>query len=358
MCKIRLGDVATYVNGYAFKPSDWCSSGLPIIRIQDLTGSSYQLNYYDGEYAERIEINDGDVLISWSASLGVYTWSKGKALLNQHIFKVIFDKKHIDKNYFVFAVQYNLKELEKKTHGATMKHIIKKDFDDTLIPYPTLETQKYISRILLKVSNILEIRKQQLEKFDDLIKSRFVELFGDPIHNEKGWETSTVENVCAEIYGGGTPPKSHPEYYEDGNIPWVSSKDMKTDVLYDSQIHINQLGVDNSTAKMVPTNSVIIVIRSGILKHTLPVAINAVPVTINQDLKAFIPHKSVLTRFLAVQFKMHEMDILSGVRAVTADNIEFNSLKQREIIVPPLELQQQFLAFTEQVDKLRFVAIK
>ena len=77
----RLGDLATYINGYAFKPADWGDTGLPIIRIQDLTGNSYQLNRYDGEYPERIEVNDGDVLISWSASLGVYVWQRGKACL-------------------------------------------------------------------------------------------------------------------------------------------------------------------------------------------------------------------------------------------------------------------------------------
>ena len=130
---------------------------------------------------------------------------------------------------------------------------------------------------------------------------------------------------------------------------------MKTDVLTDSQIKINQLGVDNSTARMVPINSVIMVIRSGILKHTLPVAINAVPITVNQDLKVFIPNERVLTRFLAIQFKMHEKDILSGVRAVTADNIEFNSLKQRELIVPPIELQQEYVSFLEQIDKSKVV---
>ena len=129
---------------------------------------------------------------------------------------------------------------------------------------------------------------------------------------------------------------------------------MKTDVLKDSQIKINQLGVDNSTARLVPVNSVIMVIRSGILKHTLPVAVNKVPITVNQDLKVFIPGERILTRFLAVQFKMQEKDILSGVRAVTADNIEFNSLKQRRMIVPPIDLQQKYLMFLERIDKSKF----
>ena len=139
---MKLGDVATYINGYAFKPKDRGEIGLPIIRIQDLTGNAYDLGFYDGEYPEKIEINYGDILISWSASLGVYIWNRGKALLNQHIFKVVFDKVDIDKKYFVYAVQKKLDEMKMKTHGATMKHIVKKDFDAILIPYPSLNASK------------------------------------------------------------------------------------------------------------------------------------------------------------------------------------------------------------------------
>lgn len=230
-----------------------------------------------------------------------------------------------------------------------------KDLKQIKIEVPSLSEQDQIVKVLDKLQNLIAMRNDELSALDELIKARFVELFGDAIYNDKDWKTDTVDNLCEEIYGGGTPSKAHSEYYEDGDIPWVSSKDMKTDVLIDSQIKINQLGVDNSTAKIVPINSVIMVIRSGILKHTLPVAINAVPITVNQDLKVFIPGERVLTRFLAVQFKMHEKDILSGVRAVTADNIEFNSLKQRKLIVPPIELQKEYVSSLEQIDKSKVV---
>ena len=223
------------------------------------------------------------------------------------------------------------------------------------IEYPDNEEQRSIVTLLDKVSNIIEARKAELQRFDNLIKARFVEMFGDPVSNNMNWDTQSVESVCSDIYGGGTPSKAHPEYYENGDIPWVSSKDMKTDIITESQIYINHLGVENSTAKMVPVNSVIMVIRSGILKHTLPVAINAVPITVNQDLKVFLPDKCITAIFLSTLFKLLEKDILSGVRAVTADNIEFNSLKQRQIIVPPLDLQKQFTAFIEQLNKLKFV---
>ena len=149
----RLGDIATYINGYAFKPEDRGTEGLPIIRIQDLTGNSYDVGFYNGEYPKKVEINNGDVLISWSASLGVYIWNRGKALLNQHIFKVAFDKIEVNEQYFVFAVEYNLKEMEAKMHGATMKHIIKRDFDNIKIPFPSAEKQKEIADILLKIEN-------------------------------------------------------------------------------------------------------------------------------------------------------------------------------------------------------------
>ena len=218
----------------------------------------------------------------------------------------------------------------------------------------SIEEQNSIVAQFEKIDTLICLRKQQLSKLDELVKSRFIEMFGDPIYNEKRWLTDSVENVCSDIYGGGTPSKAHPEYYENGDIPWVSSKDMKSSILYDSQIRINQLGVDNSTAKIVPINSVIMVIRSGILKHTLPVAINAVPITVNQDLKVFVPSQRITSLFLMYLFKMLEKDILSGVRAVTADNIEFNSLKERMIIVPPIDLQLEFVSFVEQTDKSKF----
>ena len=188
----RLGDIATYVNGYPFKPEERGTEGLPIIRIQDLTGNAYDLGYYNGAYPKRIEINNGDVLISWSASLGVYIWNRGKALLNQHIFKVVFDKGVVDKQYFAFAVQHKLMEMESKTHGATMKHIVKKDFDNTEIPFPSVERQAEIANTLTKVKGVIDTRHQQLTALDHLIKARFVEMFGDPVVNDRGWQKITL----------------------------------------------------------------------------------------------------------------------------------------------------------------------
>ena len=372
--RVKLSDLYDIGSSKRVFQSEWRKSGVPFYRAREIAKLSID-GYVDNElfidedlYLEYIDKygkpEAGDVMVTGVGTLGVcyvvkqedrfyfkdgnILWFKQKAkdrILPEYLVKA-FDSKDV-KEF-----------IDKNSSGTTVGTFTIQTAKKMEISLPSIEEQRNIIQKITKIESVIKQRRQELQLLDDLIKARFVELFGDAIHNDKGWETDTVEKLCKEIYGGGTPSKSHPEYYEDGDIPWVSSKDMKTDVLTDSQIKINQLGVDNSTAHMVPINSVIMVIRSGILKHTLPVAINAVPITVNQDLKVFIPNERVLTRFLSVQFKMHEKDILSGVRAVTADNIEFNSLKQRELIVPPIELQQEYVTFLAQIDKSKFSVIK
>ena len=182
-------------------------------------------------------------------------------------------------------------------------------------------------------------------------------MFGDPISNEKGWRTIEISDACQRIIGGGTPSKSHSEYFE-GSIPWVSPKDMKSDIITDSIDHITEEAIANSTTNLVPVGSVLMVVRSGILKHDLPVAINAVQVTINQDMKAFVPGKGITASFLRNFFKAIESDVLTGVRKVTADNIDFKAFQQRQMIMPPISLQNEYETFCKQVDKSKVAVQK
>ena len=201
--KIPLGEVASYINGYAFKPIDWGKSGLPIIRIQNLTDENKEFNYYEGNFDKKYLIVKGDILISWSASLGVYEWNKSDAILNQHIFKVVFDKIQIDKKYFFFALKKILKEAIKNTHGSTMKHITRPQFEKILFPFYELEKQKKIAKILESISNIIEKKKQKLQEYDELSKSIFICTFGDLSINNKNFEMKKIKEI-AEIFIGVT----------------------------------------------------------------------------------------------------------------------------------------------------------
>ena len=222
------------------------------------------------------------------------------------------------------------------------------------IEYPPIDQQVKTVKVLDKVESIIYNLQNQLQKLDELVKARFVELFGDPLSNSKGWPEYLLTDVCSAIFGGGTPSKSHPEYFT-GSIPWVSPKDMKMPIISDSIDHITDEAVAHSTTNFVPENSVLMVIRSGVLKHTLPVAINNIPVTINQDMKAFVPNSLVTPTFLMYYFKAIESDVLSGVRGVTADNIDFKSFQKRFLIVPPISVQEKFSSFVEQVNKSKLL---
>ena len=198
---LRLGDLATFINGFPFNPNDWSNEGMPIIRIQNLTGSSETTNYFNGSYNSKYVVTKGDILISWSASLGVYEWSKEDALLNQHIFKVVFNKRKINKRFFTYAIRLKLDEMIEATHGSTMKHITKKHFDDILISLPPLSIQQKITDALDKASALIEMRKAQIEKLDLLIKSQFIEMFGDPVTNPKEWKKEALQDH-ADILSG------------------------------------------------------------------------------------------------------------------------------------------------------------
>lgn len=326
---IKLGDVATYINGYAFKPEDRGEVGLPIIRIQDLTGNAYDLGFYDGEYPEKIEINDGDVLISWSASLGVYVWNRGRALLNQHIFKVVFDKVDIDKNYFVYAVRQKLVEMGMKTHGATMKHIVKKDFDATLIPYPSLNEQAEIATNLNKVSRVIEARKQELQLLDDLIKARFVKMFGDPIRNTQNRPTTEFINVVKMQRGFDLPVQDR---QQDGEIP-----------VYGSNGALDHHNVAKILGGGVITG------RSGTIGKVFYTEGDYWP--LNTSLFSVDTHGNNVI-YLAYLLQMY--DLTRFVEGTGVPTLNRNMFHNKPIIDVPKEEQILFADFVKQVDKSKF----
>lgn len=186
--KVNLGDLATFVNGYPFKPSDWSDEGMEIIRIQNLTKGSAETNYYKGQIPEKYKIKNGDILISWSATLDIFVWAGKDAWLNQHIFKVVFDKKEIDRNFFVYLIKFILDDMRKEVHGATMQHITKGKFDALQVPLPPLPIQKRIAEILDAADALRRKDQELLRKYDELAQAIFIDMFGDPVKNEKGWD--------------------------------------------------------------------------------------------------------------------------------------------------------------------------
>lgn len=168
----RINQIGHYINGYAFKPKDWSNSGKPIIRIQDLTGSNDNPNYYDGVLDEKYLVKKGDVLVSWAATLDAYTWEKGDGWLNQHIFKAI-PHRNIDKSFFLWLLKVAMQNLNNDNkHGIMMQHLTAVVFNHFRIPLPSVNEQQAIASYLDAGTSKIDIAIAQQQKMIDLLNER------------------------------------------------------------------------------------------------------------------------------------------------------------------------------------------
>lgn len=165
----------------------------------------------------------------------------------------------------------------------------------------------------------------------------------------KTWAVSALLEL-GEWSGGGTPSKAIEDYWT-GNIPWVSPKDMKQDAIFDSEDHISESAVRNSATKLIPSNSLLFVTRSGILAHTFPVAIAMVPVTVNQDIKALTPSDGIDAKFLAWLLRSKERQIIQTCSkdGTTVASIETSRLHALSVPIAPTNEQRRIVAKIEEL---------
>lgn len=291
---VKLGEVASYINGYAFKPSDWHDKGVPIIRIQNLTETKSHYNYCkrkDIPYKYRVA--KGDLLISWSATLGVFEWNETEAWLNQHIFKVVFDKIKINKYYFKYAVEASIGVMVKRTNGAIMKHIRKGDFDNIEIPLPPLPEQHRIVKKLDAAFEKIDAMKAKAEKNIENAKALFQQALAEELEPKEGWVEKKIKDI-GEVVGGTTPNTSNKEFW-NGDRCWISPAELHGEhYLYDSARKITELAVKSKNLKELPVGTVILSSRAPIGK----VAINKVPMYCNQGFKCVVCGDSIYNEFL------------------------------------------------------------
>lgn len=159
----KLENLASFINGYAFKQENWKEEGLPIIRIEQLLNPDAKCDYSDITLPDAYLINDGDLIFSWSATIAIKLWNRGKSYLNQHLYKVI-PKSIIDKKYLKHLLDHEIKDLLKETHGTTMKHITRSFLLNFKVFYPKDYNEQH------KIAEILETADKTIEKTDAIIE--------------------------------------------------------------------------------------------------------------------------------------------------------------------------------------------
>lgn len=350
MKKIKLKEIFEIKKGKKVEPVDESfPNKVRYIQIEDLRDDrSVKYCFHDDNY---VYANSESIIIAWDgANAGTVSYGLEGAIGST---LAVLEAKTKD-IYIPFVgkfLQSKFQYLRDTCTGATIPHISRKALENLLIPMPSFEEQVFISKILDKAQSLVERRKAQIESLDQLTQSVFLEMFGDPIIISNKYNTVSLKDLCINISGGGTPSKSKPEYYL-GEIPWVTPKDMKRLLIDNSLQHISKEAIENSSAKIIPKNSVLMVIRSGILKKKLPLAINTREVAVNQDMKAFTVNKELINpEYLLFFFMFYQRKLLGKVRSVTADNLDFNDVKKIPVPVPKIELQNHFSKIFYDINK-------
>lgn len=175
-----IGGCCQLANGRPFKPYEWSDHGLPIIRIQNLNDETAPFNYCAFDVADRFLIEHNDLLLSWSGtpgtSFGAHIWKRGRAVLNQHIFKVILNESAILKPFFRYTVNYKVDEMISQAHGGVgLQHITKGKLEQIQIPVPPMQEQRrivaYLDNLQAKLDSLKQLQDQTAAELDALLPS-------------------------------------------------------------------------------------------------------------------------------------------------------------------------------------------
>ncbi|VRM97905.1 type I restriction-modification system, S subunit [Streptococcus pneumoniae] len=262
----------------------------------------------------------------WSGTLGVFQWCGRSAVLNQHIFKVVFDKIDIDKSYFKYVVEKGLQDAVKHTHGSTMKHLTKKYFDNIMVSYTNLREQQRIASEMDLLSKLILRRQEQLEELNLLVKSRFNEMFGDVILNEKEWKVSKWNEILTIRNG-----KNQKQVEDaDGKFPIYGSG-----------------GIMGYAKDWIVKKNSVIIGRKGNINKPILVRENFWNVDTAFGLEPVL--EKINSEYLFYFCQLYNFEKLN--KAVTIPSLTKSDLLNISIPLPPLALQNEFADFVALVDK-------
>ena len=368
MKKVRLGDIATVITkgttpttlGY-----DFVDDGVNFVKIESITENGEFLTEKFAHITDecdrklsRSQLQRNDLLFSIAGAIGrtaIVTEEILPANTNQALAIIRVPEGVIDYSYLKFVLQSPdiVEQFEKKKQGVAQLNISLKDIGDFVIPLRTAEEQKSIVATMDKVSGLIALRKEQLAKLDQLVKSRFIELFGDPVINSKGWPVCELSEYIQFLTSGS---RGWAQYFTESGEYFITIKNVKNcRITLDDVQHV--VPPDNAEAKRTRVHEGDLLIsitadlgRTGVVTKDIA----DYGGYINQHLTCIRLNKDAV-RPLYVAYYMEseagKSQFQSKNQSAVKAGLNFNSINSLRLMVPPVELQDEFIAFVEQTDK-------
>ena len=327
---IEIGELCQCINGRAFKPSDWevqSQNALPIIRIQKLNNPDADFNYYSGPVVEKNLVEHGDLLFSWSGSkgtsFGAHIWHDSRAILNQHIFRIVHDDR-LDRAYLHWALKHVTEEVEQNLHGGVgLVHITKPKFEALNIPVPPVEEQRAIAAELKSYQRMVDGCAAVLDHYRPSITPK-----PDWPTDTLGHHFSRVNELC--------DPQEHKS--ETVNYVGLENLESQTGRL---------VGEIRHSPKSIKSTKV--VFRPGdILYGKLRPNLNKVWLAdrdgiCSTDILVFrTKSRKVIPGFFTAYFRQQEFNtrVVAGIEGAQLPRVNFDHMAGLEILVPPVEEQE------------------
>lgn len=354
--KVKLGAICDFVNGKAFNANDWEESGVPIIRIQNLNDESKPFNYCIKPVEEKYKVKNGDLLFSWSGtpgtSFGAFVWVRGDAYLNQHIFNVKTDSEVVDKRFLYHSLNASIHLMIDQAHGGVgLQHITKKKLEDIEINLPPLEEQKRIAAILDKAESLRRKRAQAIALADDFLRATFLDLFGDPVTNPKGWPVKAFDEVCTSRLGkmldkGKQGNSNFRPYLRNANVRWF---DFELSDVYEMDFSEK----DRETFRLTPGD---ILICEGGEPGRAAIWKGQIEEMYYQKALHRARPKPDVAKGEYIVWLFYMLSKANGfddhVTSATIAHLTGEKLKAMNVMLPPLTLQEEFNSIASKVSKI------
>ena len=257
--------------------------------------------------------------------------------------------------YLYYFMEGYIEELRKQAIGGVIKYIKLGNLTDALIELPSVDEQKAIVDILEKSKKVLDMRHEEISKLDDLIKARFVELFGDPRSNPFGFEKKMLKDTC-KVITGNTPSRAIAEYYGD-YIEWIKTDNIVSGILNPTQAIESLSEKGMNVGRTVEKDSILMACIAGSIASIGRVCITDRTVAFNQQINAVVPEQYNIL-FLYVLLQMSKDYLVEDINMALKGILSKSKLEEKEFIIPPMDLQEQFFDFVKQVNKSKVAVQK
>ena len=257
--------------------------------------------------------------------------------------------------YLYYLLKGNQNNIMALRTGAAMPNIKKTTFSKLELKVDfDVVNQCNIINSLSNIEFAIENKKKQLESLDELIKSRFIEMFGTPGKNEKGWILGSISDV-GRCVAGATPSTKIKEYWENGTIPWMSSGEVNKGRIFDTETKISELGYKNASTKLVPPHTVVLAM-AGQGKTRGTVAITEIELCTNQSICSIVNNEKIDSEYLLMYLKMQYEELRNVSNGAEGrGGLNLKIIGKFPIMIPPIDHQIKFASIVKQVDKSKFV---